>query len=648
MPNNSRSIGEVARDWLGATTDVLNRGMVAGVLGAPVDIATMAMRPFGYNAEAPVGSSEWIGKQMQRAGMVSGVRRPIAEFAASLIDPATIHAAVAKGVAAAGGALGGLYAMHKMAGTVDQTSSLARMGEATRQSGVIKGKGGNWLTGSVEDALKELKKSGQTGRVGQTIEPQNLATRLAKLDADIAAWSGKGIDPASGVDLSEVATHLTRERNMLRPSASLNSWIEGPLTKYVKTRMASPEDEVRKLAEQGVLHFEPRGIRDRAPIMDNVFARRAMSQMPTEDVARTPLGVQWERYADAAVSPREVSELGAGVWGKNPWLENLGKDDTVYTVDYHMLGGPMAQENLGFPHLIDELSNALNPASGLPRHLQLTPEAMKNLSVEKAVRRVADINKWRASQMAEANKAIAFDEKTAPVFKEYQTVPGHGNGQPNEKGLHWREIKKGGASPQLLERYANDPRIKKSLGDVPEERVPRLALEDQLKYEGDTMGHCVGGYCEDVASGKSKIYSLRDAKGRPHVTIEVEPGRLSGKTSLADWAASYERTHGAGSSPAFLAEHPEIAQAFEPTVKQIKGKGNKAPKDEYVPFVQDFIRSQKFSDIGDLANAQMYRASNTFNKAELAYLEGHGAKLSGEEYLTKAEVDALQSLFKSK
>ena len=37
------------------------------------------------------------------------------------------------------------------------------------------------------------------------------------------------------------------------------------------------------------------------------------------------------------------------------------------------------------------------------------------------------------------------------------------------------------------------------------------------------MGHCVGGYCDDVYEGRSRIYSLRDAKGEPHVTIEVQP-----------------------------------------------------------------------------------------------------------------------------
>jgi len=65
-------------------TDVLNRALVAGTLGAPVDIAAMAMRPFGYKEEKPFLGSEYIGQKMEQMGMVSPTRRPVAEFAAAL------------------------------------------------------------------------------------------------------------------------------------------------------------------------------------------------------------------------------------------------------------------------------------------------------------------------------------------------------------------------------------------------------------------------------------------------------------------------------------------------------------------------------------------------------------------------------------
>lgn len=68
--------------------ETFSRG-VAGVLGAPVDLTTMAMRPFGYNvpAEQVVGGSEYIGRQMEEAGLISSARRPTAEFLANVLTP---------------------------------------------------------------------------------------------------------------------------------------------------------------------------------------------------------------------------------------------------------------------------------------------------------------------------------------------------------------------------------------------------------------------------------------------------------------------------------------------------------------------------------------------------------------------------------
>ena len=71
-----------------ALSDVLNRGLVAGTLGAPVDLMTTAMRPFGYSVENPVGGSEWMGQKMQDYGLVSPERRPLAELASGLAMPA--------------------------------------------------------------------------------------------------------------------------------------------------------------------------------------------------------------------------------------------------------------------------------------------------------------------------------------------------------------------------------------------------------------------------------------------------------------------------------------------------------------------------------------------------------------------------------
>ncbi len=73
--------------------DAVNRGAIAGTLGGPVDLLSMALRPFGYKDEKPVGGSEWIGDKMRQAGIVSDNRNPLAEGLASVAVPAAVPSA---------------------------------------------------------------------------------------------------------------------------------------------------------------------------------------------------------------------------------------------------------------------------------------------------------------------------------------------------------------------------------------------------------------------------------------------------------------------------------------------------------------------------------------------------------------------------
>lgn len=88
--------------------DAINRGVVAGTLGAPVDMANTGINlvksGVGFAGhkmgllstdqlpqldDRPVGGSEWVGQKMQNAGMVSGHRNPMAEgIAGGLLAPA--------------------------------------------------------------------------------------------------------------------------------------------------------------------------------------------------------------------------------------------------------------------------------------------------------------------------------------------------------------------------------------------------------------------------------------------------------------------------------------------------------------------------------------------------------------------------------
>lgn len=78
-------------------TNALNRGLVGGLIGAPVDVANMVIGSLGFPVlNKPVMGSEWIGQKMQDAGIVSGDRNPVAEGFAGFIDPATLGATAMK------------------------------------------------------------------------------------------------------------------------------------------------------------------------------------------------------------------------------------------------------------------------------------------------------------------------------------------------------------------------------------------------------------------------------------------------------------------------------------------------------------------------------------------------------------------------
>lgn len=441
--------------------------------------------------------------------------------------------------------------------------------------GVIKGKGGNWLTGSVEDALGRLK--------------QPISSRATQMDREL------------------IEAGMERSPNVLRKEA-LNKWIEGPLTKYVKRDMATEGDPVRKLAEQGILHFEPSAISRN--VDSATYANRGAQGFEPWGKAESDLAKSWENLSDRAVMSGFAGKMSEAAKAQNPWLEKLAAEDRVYQP------ARIGYGETGFSHLTDELSNALNPESGLPRNLLLTPEQMQQIGMEKAVRHVADINAWRAAQKAEADLARS-QSPAVQLFKEYA--------ENNPKGLRWVELKAPADVPvpeftradqsftqrglKIGDQYYQVPYGKEGVTheSVAQAAARRKMLEDQLKYEGDTMGHCVGGYCDGVLSGRSRIFSLRDAKGQPHVTIETRP------------SADYADTQ---------------------SIVQIKGKANLAPKEDYLPFVQDFVKSGKWSDVGDLSNTGLRRMQDAFNENERKILRSAGHELT--DYMTPEQIEALQ------
>jgi hypothetical protein len=465
-----------------------------------------------------------------------------------------------------------------------------------RPMNVIKPKGGNWLAGdrSPEAAAQRLKAHDNPEQALEFAREQ-LAGPLpggtyAALTERIPAW----------------------ERE-----AALNKWLDQKLAKYVRNEMATPEDPLRALAERGVLHVDP----DQLRYVEGDYAK---ALMPTQKVmGQSPAAKQWEGASDLVISQTRAGDLTL-LSDENPWLAKVPPDTPVFGLTDDPLG--MA-EDLGFTHLVDELRNAVTPNSGLPRELQLKPEQLSKVTVPQAVELVDRINKWRAAQKAEADLARSTNAATAE-YKAYPTIPG--TDRPNERGLRWVELRApSNETMPLEERKALIAKLREEGGNP--ETWPREMLETALKYEGETMGHCVGGYCPDVIEGKSRIFSLRDARGEPHVTVEVNPSAGPSQTEAAAQAKA-EGLRGL----AFAERVVDLMEGKDLplNISQIKGKANRAPKEDYLPFVQDFVKSQQWGRVGDLRNTGLEDVHDYQDEVRAAVEQA----FPGRRYLTAEEL----------
>ena len=68
-----------------------------------------------------------------------------------------------------------------------------------------------------------------------------------------------------------------------------------------------------------------------------------------------------------------------------------------------------------------------------------------------------------------------------------------------------------------------------------------------------------------------------------------------------------------------------------------KGKQNQKPKDEYIQYVQDFVKSQNWGHVSDLKNANMERIEYMFYPNQIEELKSKGFDVP--KYITQDELD---------
>ena len=438
------------------------------------------------------------------------------------------------------------------------------------------------------------------------------------IDKEIADGNNSPENAARAASLNLALSGLRPEREGVvaatAPSTTTASeWLERALAKYYKTDFGSPDDPLRGLAERG-LHYDPEMTPEKWQSTVNSY----LLEDPIESVLFPP--------NRAGGMPGAGSNFRGEVMVAMPWLAKAPVTDKIYGIS----GG-----GLDLAHFTDEFYNALNPElSGLPMDLAVRPESLGRMTFPQAVERVGRINQFRAKEMERAALSN-LDSPAVRTFKEYP--------ENNPMALRWTELRapseesglfkivpaeEQGVPFHFVEDIATGKRT--PIGGTREDALRqaqqmygRDPLQAALKYEGDTMGHCVGGYCNDVMRGRSRIFSLRDAKGEPHVTIETSPITLQNAAAIdkeiGDLYSEYynvadpdDASLDADFEKWVSTTAPDVYQRFveqgpKERIVQIKGKQNRAPKDDYLPFVQDFVKSGRWGNVGDLGNTGLVK-----------------------------------------
>lgn len=512
--------------------------------------------------------------------------------------------------------------------------------------------GAKWLGRTAREKLPEMTTKA-LGKLG----PLQAMTPLYAVKPKGGDWFGQNLDDY----INEVNFNRLGIDNEPMDKA-LSAWNNKQLKRWVKTYLGTAEDPLLELERRGELPFSLESMEN---YLDSTFAKEHQPPIDaggtihhrlTGRRRRTP----YEQFADSLV----LQNKGGNLLSNHPW--------SPFSIDeiqrYYKQGFPMgsfsdgeeyarakkdwfinqpSEEQWDFKHDLEDVElpkqhehvykdphkllydtridfNEWDPLQiahindYLEQHY--TPEQLARISFPEAARGTALWDK----KLAEAQRKAALQATqglATRIFKEYP--------ENNPQGLRWVELAL--PAPELPEGFRVAPSVRGeglfnvldaagkpvSVGATENEALGlfdratrRQQLADALRYEGNTMGHCVGGYCDDVVRGRSRIFSLRDAKGEPHVTIETKPGLKTmteaeqaffidngrmprDMQELDDWGIENEIAIDAGDlSPNQQAHY----------IDQIKGKQNRAPNPEYLPFVQDFVRSQEWSRVGDLHN----------------------------------------------
>ena len=159
---------------------------------------------------------------------------------------------------------------------------------------------------------------------------------------------------------------------------------------------------------------------------------------------------------------------------------------------------------------------------------------------------------WVATQLSKLSKAVL---QNPTLFVEYKSALRLLRKRGNAIAQWAKQNRIDLGKKTLAEVLEATADFKVTMGKIRQGRVDyqfadgwtiqELRSKRELEDEGKLLQHCVGGYCKDVESGKSQIFSLRDPDGNPIATAEWQPPKVPGSLSKGLAAGHFEQIFGA-------------------------------------------------------------------------------------------------------
>jgi Transglycosylase SLT domain len=528
------------------------------LLGGVADVGNMVLTPLGLgSAEPALGSAH-----LKRLALERGIRQ------APPTDPRDL----------------GFYTMGELGASVVNPGPIAaKVGQATEKAVATGGKA----------VAKEMLRGMEGQGVLAPVSPQDAIMYAVKPKGGRFVGhetsSGQFIDSVDELIQSGELMPDTRSelKIPMQSRKALNDWMQTKLARYIRSDMATENDQFVKATDQGKKLHLHENIDERLAPMD-VGHTRVMEGFPRKGFAKTELGQKVEAQIDSSLFPQTVGEMER--YELHPTARYL-QDEAPFTRVYQP--GYNLAERMQFPKMMEGMEDMLSTeknfkaygefSTPIPEEYHLTPEKLQGMSPVQASEKVAMFNQWRDRERQV--QAAKYLDKYGNTYKKY------------DNGRKWI-----------------------AMDDLAEE--PQQA--ELVQQAG-----CLGGWCTvdeahamENGSGDNRLHILFDEKAVPRVQLTVTKTTPTAYDFIEhmdyDQIANFQNKHG---NLNYLPEEqiqatPEYqawarAQDNSERITEIKGQFNardlvKDPNSyKYLKEVQDFVKSKDWGAVTNLDGINM-------------------------------------------